>query len=194
MRVRKKLRLESDAIDDEMWRQELPIMQQHVHQTRCMADPIYQLLLFPNDPLPVYDPRTQELLYTTTFVDRILAGVKEMLKKRYGDALEQETLISSMFAALSDRQCDSRIKVFVLMFIIKWESCVCELIRDLYDPDMEGSLFGQESIDQYNTLLKLLDKWVAQTVDFPFSQFSIVELVTNFVDACTQEYIMGPFQ
>lgn len=168
--------------------------QEHIHEKRCMADPIYQLLLFPNDPLPVYDEHTGQLMYTTTFIDRILSGVKDMLKKRYGEALEQETLIKSMFAELSRSGCDSRIKVFVLMFIIKWEPCVCELIRDLYDTDMQGSLFGEEAIEQYNALLKLLDKWVAQTVDYPFSQFSIVQLVTNFVDACTQEYIMGPFQ
>lgn len=189
--------MESDAVENEKWHEELPVMQSnalHLHQTRCMADPIYQLLLFPNDPLPVYDELSGELLYTTTFVDRILAGVKQMLQKRYGAALQQENLIQSMFTELSSVGCDSRIKVFVLMFIIKWEPCVCELIRDLYDTEMQGSLFGGESIDQYNTLLKLLDRWVAQTVDFPFSQFSIVQLVTNFVDACTQEYIMGPFQ
>ena len=201
MRVRKKLRLESEPVENKAWFKELPIMQPekvpemaHIHSTRCMADPIYQLLFFPNEKLPVYDQSTGALAYTTTFVDRLLEGVKDMLKKRYGDALQQEVLIKSMFDELKSPSCDSRIKVFVLMFIIKWEPCVCELIRDLYDTDLKGSMFGEEAMDQYNTLLRLLDVWVEKTIDYPFSQFSIVTLVTNFIDSCTQEYIMGPFQ
>lgn len=196
MRVRKRLKHIGKPVKDTQWSIELPIMREakDIHSKRCEADPIYQILLFPNEVLPVYNEHTGDLLYTTTFIDRVLSGIKAMLEKRYGDALSQETLVTDMFKGLSSPQCDTRIKIFVLMFLIKWEPSVCELIRDLYDPEATGCLHGEDSLKQYNTLLKLLDKWVAQTVVYPFSQLSIVEIVTSFVDACTQEYIMGPFQ
>ena len=193
------MRTLNDPIEKEVWLKEVPILQASplldaVHRNRCEADPIYQLLFFPTQPIEVHDPVTGALVYTTTFIDRFIDGIYSMMKKRYGPALQKERLIVEMFEILQGSLCDAQLKTFVMMFLIKWEPSVGDLVRDLYEPDAKGSLFGTESIDQYNSLLRRLDHWVEQTITFPFSQFSIVQLVQNFLQACTTEYIMGPFQ
>lgn len=199
MRVKKKLCVRDEAVKNDRWLEQLSLMKapvlKDVHTDRCVADPMYQLLLFPEEELPVYAPSSGALLYTTTFVDRLLEGIHGMLQKRYGESFQQEVLITRLFEVLLKREaCDAPIKVFALLFLIKWEPSVCELMRELYDTESTNSVFEEKGVEQYNTLLKLLDHWVEQTINYPFSQFSIVQLVQNFLDACTREYIMGPFQ
>lgn len=198
MRVKRVLQNQGDKIENELWQKEVPLLSeplvQEVHQKRCEADPIYQLLLFPAEEIPVYDPHTERLLYHTTFIDRLIDGVHQMLLRRYGEAMQKERLVVDMFEVLKKPSCDTQIKVFTMMFLIKWEPMVCELIRDLYDTEAEESLFEQDAITQYNSLLRLLDRWVEQTINYPFSQYSIGQLVDNFLHACTKEYVMGPFQ
>lgn len=164
--------------------------QQKIHEQRMDNDPIYQLLLFPHTPLEVHDDDTQELLYVTTFVDRLLNGIMEMLHKKYGESYATDPLICDMFTTLQSDHCGPRLKVFALLFIIKWEPEVTELIRDLYDE--ENAPFG--GIEQFNHLLRILDGWIASIKMSAYSQFDIVPRVENFVDLATIEYIMGPFQ
>ena len=184
MKVNKRVRYVGDPIDNTEWVKHAETL----HEARCETDPIYQLLVFPDAPLEL---ETKE---TTTFVDRIISGIKPMLEKKYGEALKKDAIIATMFKQLEAPYCDSDIKVFFLLFIIKWEPDVSQVIRELYDVDEKGSLFGQKGPEQYNVLLRLLDKWIKDTQNFPYSQFNIVQLVKNFLDAATLEYIMGPFQ
>ena len=185
--MKRVLRHVSDAIEKEEWkkRQET-LCVVDVHERRCEADPIYQLLLFPDNPLEMENHETVK------FVDRLISGIKPMLEKKYGDAFKNDSIIQTMFQQLEAPYCNSDIKVFFLLFIIKWESEVCQVVRELYTD--ENPLFGSKALDQYNHILRLLDRWIKETQNFPYSQFNIVQLVKNFLDVTTLEYIMGPFQ
>lgn len=164
--------------------------EKRIHEDRAEKDPIYQLLLFPHAPLEVRDDKTQELLYVTTFVDRLLQGIKDMLHKKYGESYATDPLICDMFKTLQADYCGPRLKVFALLFIIKWEPEVTELIRDLYDE--EEAPFG--GLEQFNHLLRILDGWIAGIKMSAYSQFDIVPRVEHFIDLATLEYVMGPFQ
>lgn len=176
-----------DPIENDAWKKKLKEESSlGIHEKRCECDPLYQLLIFPNATLEM---ETNEKV---KFVDRIINGIKPMLEKKYGESFRNDTIISTMFKQLESSYCDSNIKVFFLLFIIKWEPEVCQIIRELYTDT--SPMFGNKGLEQYNHILRLLDKWIAETQNYPYSQFNIVQVVQNFLNVTTLEYIMGPFQ
>ena len=169
----------SEPIENTQWKNTQKKID--IHKKRCETDPIYQILLFPD-----------ELVDGIKFIDRIISKVKLMLEKKYGETFKSDKLIETMFRQLESSYCDSDIKVFFLLFAIKWEPEVCDAIREFYDED--SPMFGKRGEEQFNHLLRLLDRWIKQTQNYPYSQFNIVPIVKNFLAVSTLEYIMGPFQ
>jgi len=193
-----KMKREGDPISNKKWKKLLnkrrkTSNEDEIHTQRC-HDPIYQMLFFPNKPLPVYYPNSDEVEYETTFIDRLLHGCIDMLNRRYGECIKQDKLIQRMFKMLKGDFADSTIKVFMLLFIIKWEPKASSLISDLYDVENKDTLFGSRSMIHFKDFLKLLDKWVEMTLSSPYSQFTVVGMVDNFLSAACVEYSIGPLQ
>lgn len=118
------------------------------------------------------------LLDPKDMIDTILSDSFKLLDKKYGDDFKKMT------ASLKDTTFKSNTlyKIFVLLFIINKD----EEIKNIFYNSIE-----QDKIQRFNHVLRVLSDMCEKTLEFPYNQTNVVEIVKNFVLNVQREYITG---
>ena len=53
-------------------------------------------------------------------------------------------------------------------------------------------LFGKHGSTQFNKLMCTIDKWVEKTLNYPYNDYNIINMVKEFLRSVSIEYMMGP--
>ena len=72
---------------------------------------------------------------------------------------------------------------------MKWEDDVKNLIQSLYIPTSPYALYGANSLKHFNALLVKLDRLVEDTLCSAFSQYTIIQIVDEFLRAVRENYM-----
>jgi hypothetical protein len=159
-----------------------------LHHARCDADPIYRMLMFPNDVIDMDDGSNMR------YIDVLLKNARALLEKMYGKYMRESVLIQHMFDLL-DGQHDEHIKIFVMNFILAHEPSIARCLSDMYDTFAKEALFegrrGPQQLFLWNQyFLKPVMGWHKNHHN---NKYTIVMEMEHHVLQATREYIMGPF-
>jgi len=155
-----------------------------IHADRCEKDPIYQLLFFPNEKLEQIDPATGQVIGETTMINKIVTSCIQHLRKTYGPELEETDKVRRAFELLQSKVANVKSKVYALCFFMKREQSVMDKIAQLYDPQ------NDDGINRFRIMMKTLDIFVEDTLNFPYSQTNIKSIVDNFTQGVMLHYMM----
>lgn len=159
-----------------------------IHQKRCDNDPMYQLLLFPTEPLDLTDAQGN-VLESITFIDRILSECIKLIMIRNKGFIEKSSNIKDAFYFLQSDVTDTRCKLFALMFMVQRVPSIRDMLQGLYNHELGPThSFGQK---RFVKLLPHLDKWVEMTLNYAYSEKNIITIVRNFCTALLNTYMFG---
>lgn len=146
----------------------------NIHNARCDADIMYSVLYFPSK-----------------CIDELLDYCIQALRRRYGSAFNECINIQRMITLLqTPNLLDYRVKQFALMFILYKERDLCDAIAELYDEESPFNVFG---VEQFQALMLMVDRWVPMTLNFPYSEANVSNIVSNFVEECSVQYLTGTY-
>lgn len=138
-----------------------------IHKRRCEQDPCYNLFFFPE---------------TDNFLSQLLHFSIQIIEKKYGPRLCQDAHIAYAFSLLKRIDSDTTVRIFALMFMIRWESGIVKALESGYKKDT--TLFKK--------FVMRLHEFVENTLRYPYDKHNIIDIVNGFEQTCRLEYIMGP--
>lgn len=118
------------------------------------------------------------LLDPSDIIDTVISDSFKLLEKKYGNEFIK------MITPLKDTTFKSNTlyKMFVLLFMINKDEEIKNIFYDSIDTDR---------IQRFIHVLKVLSDMCEKTLEFPYNQTNVVDIVRNFVLNVQREYITG---
>jgi len=162
--------------------QESPYGQQAalVEEERCRGDLMYAILNQPDRILH----QTKERL-----IDRMLDIAFDLVSKKNSPEFEKSRMVRESLAFLKLECADSNIKLFNFLFVLCKETEIQDMVRDGYDLDHPGNMWGRQAPDHFDDFIKALAPMIQTTLDWPCSEINIKSIVTNFVQTTIKKYV-----
>ena len=167
--------------------------QRRVEDDRCEADIMYRMHWRPYESveqLDFSDPENPVLVGHISLIDKMLGGMIEILKHKYGPALQKARIVRDAHEYLLSDRASHRVKLFYIYFVMKREPEACEMVRVLLDPEHPGSLWGSEIFNHFDAFMMFVDDCVEKTLVFPASESNINAIVNDMVMATKVEWLL----
>ena len=163
-----------------------------VEDDRCEADIMYRLHWRPYDQLERvdYGHPDRPVVGHIAVIDRILEALIEIMQHKYGKDLREARMIRDAHEYLLSDRANHRIKLFYIYFVMHREEEACELVREFFDPQHPGNLWGDQVYNHFDAFMLFVDDCVQKTLDFPASESNINAIVTDMVMATKTEWLL----
>ena len=165
--------LEEEAKKNAFWKQS-----QKIHRERCESDLMYALFFAPNS-------KTEEVLL---LIDQVLQSFFAIVSKKHAPAYAKNRRIACAARFLKHpEKADCIVKLFNVLLMLNRETELQDLVRNAYN--RETNLWGASCNEHFDNFLRHLYQMVEATLNWPYNERNIVQVVRNFVYGAQSHYM-----